>query len=258
MKIKAVVLAVVFALLLCVPAAAKTYSQGDISVDIPDEFGVITPEYVEEHPEIAEIFEGQTDKSLKAHMEDNGILFIAVEKNEVRQIQLRVEEGAPNSYVKNVGDLSLLSNESIKESAGEIARTIEQKTDSKVKEDYRVVQSHSGIKAIRFELLAKDAEYACIQYVTVRNGKLYSLTGYDALGSNMDFLADAFDGLSIKKDSDPITVQQGNQLLSTVITVLLIVVAVLVIGRIVATFIHDFKNRDNDVREFVKIKRRKF
>lgn len=258
MKTKVIVLVLALAVFFSVPAAAKSFSKDGISLTFPDEYLVITPELIDEHPEIAESFEGQTDKSLKAHMEGNGILYLAIEKGEVRQIQFRAEKGAEGSFAEKVGDLSLLSNESIKDSAGEMALVIQQKTNSKVAEDYRVVMSQSGIKAIRFELLSNETDYACVQYVTIRNGYIYSLTGYDSPGSDAAFLGDIFDTLSIEKESKPITVAQGNQWLTTVITVLLILVAAAVIIRVIITFVYDFKNRDNDVREFVKIKRRKF
>ena len=71
-------------------------------------------------------------------------------------------------------------------------------------------------------------------------------------------LADIFETLRIDKQRSGFTVAKGAQVVTTIIVVALVAVAIIVIVRLIASFVTDFKNRDNDVREFVKIKRRKF
>ena len=251
MRLRSLVLALLLFAVICLPAAATTLSGNGLELELPDEYLIITPDNVSDNSSAAKTL-GFTDKTLKTHMEDNGMIFLALLGNNTKQIQLRELVADPDSFAAKIEDLSLLNNENIRESAAVLMEQISLSAES----DWEVVANTSGLKAIK--ITVPGEETVSIQYVTVRNGKIYSLVGYDAPGSEMEFLADVFETMVIEKKRSGFSVTGASQIITTVIVVLLVAVAVVVIIRLIASFVIDFRNRDNDVREFVKIKRRKF
>lgn len=251
MRIRSLVLAIAFCFALCLPVAAATVAGDGLSVSVPDDYLIITQDNVKDNAEAAKVL-GFTDKTLKTHMKDNGILFLGLIGNNTRQIQFRELQGASDSYATKIDDLSLLSNESIRNSADLIMQGLSIPVGSR----FEIVANTSGLKAIKITI--PDEETVSVQYVTVRNGIIYSLVGYDSPAADMSYLADMFESLNIKRKSNGFTVSGATQIITTIIVVLLIAVAVVVIVRLIISFVIDYRNRDNDVREFVRIKRRKF
>ena len=251
MKLKVLFLALALALSLCLPVAAASVSGGGISLDMPDDYLIITPDTAKDNAEAAKVL-GFTEKTLKTHMQDNGMLFLALTGNNTKQIQLRELLCSEDSFAAKIGDLSLLDNEDIRNSAAILLENANLEGSTK----YQVVANSGGLKAIK--ITSSGDTFMSEQYITVRNGKIYSLVGFDAPGANTEYLADIFETLRIDKQRSGFTVAKGAQVVTTIIVVALVAVAIIVIVRLIASFVTDFKNRDNDVREFVKIKRRKF
>ncbi len=248
-RIKAIVLALCLVFALCVPAAAAKVAGDGVSIEISDDFLVITPQNVAKNAATAKVL-GFTEKTLKTHMTENGMLLLALTGNNTRQIQLREQISAKDSYAAKIGDLSLLSNEDIRESARILLEQMNLQGESEV------ISNANGLKAIK--LVSVNEDMQSVQYITVRNGRIYSLVGYDAKGADTDYLADVFETLNIEKKSGKFSLAGATGVVTTIIVSLLILVAVIVIIRLIISFVVDFRNRDNDVREFVRIKRRKF
>ena len=253
MKRKILVAAAFFAAILCFQASAATLSlkNGNVALTLPDEYIAVTQDNTSSHKNEAQLL-GFTDKTLKKHMRDNGILLLALTGNNTRQIQLRCVDGPQDGFAAKVGDLSLLDDDAITESAGQLAAQLA----GVEADDCTVVANADGIKAIR--IVSSTEETAVYQYVTVRNGEIYSLVGYDGLNSDGAYLAGVFETLTIKKLSPGFSIADGSQLVTTIIIIGLIAVALFIIIRLVISFVYDFRNRENDVSDYVKIKRRKF
>ena len=250
-RIKAIALALCLVLALCVPAAAAKVAGDGVSIEISDEFLVITPQNVAKNAAAAKVL-GFTEKTLKTHMTENGMLLLALTGNNTRQIQLREQVAPSDSYAAKIGDLSLLDNENIRESA----KALLEQMSLPGQADVQVVSNSNGLKAIRLSAVSDNV--LSVQYITVRNGRIYSLVGYDAADADTDYLADIFETLNIEKKGGKFSLAGATGVVTTIIVSLLILVAVIVIIRLIISFVVDFRNRDNDVREFVRIKRRKF
>ncbi len=251
MKLKALLLALLLITVVAFPASAATLKGDGISLEVPDEYLIITPDNVSENVKAAKVL-GFTEKTLKTYMQDNGMIFLGLVGNNTRQVQLRAKTGGEDSFAAKIGDLSLLDNENIRESAAVIMDQL----DLSATDRYEVVANTGGLKAIK--ITAESEDGTSVQYVTIRNGVIYSLVGFDAAGSSMDYLADIFESLEIKKEKGGFTLAEGTQIVTTVIVVLLMLAAVVVIIRLLISFVRDFRNRENDVSEYIKIKRRKF
>lgn len=232
-------------------AAELSLNNGSVSVTLPEEYITVTQDNVSEHAYHAALL-GYNAKSLKSHMQDNGILLLALTGNNTRQIQLRVSEGGEDSYAAKIGDLSLLTDEALVSSATEL---VAQLSGTNV-EECSIVENQNGIKAILISSTGENA--VTYQYITVRNGDIYSLVGHDAKDSDGSFLTAVFDSLSVKKESTGFSVTDGSLILTAAIILLLICGGLFLIIRLIISFVHDFRNRENDVSDYIKIKRRKF
>ena len=250
---KALALFVCFAWLLCMTASAKTLtlSEGNISVTVPGEFIAVTQDNVSDYADAATSL-GFTVKSLKSHMKDNGILVLLLTGNNTCQVQLRVSEGSEDSFAEKIGDFSMLTDQALAQSASELVKAM---TDTTV-DECSIVENSNSIKAI--ELITATKESSVWQYITVRNGDIYSLVCYDSPDSDGIAVRKMFDSLNIKQETFGFTVGDGAQIVTAAIILPLIGGAVFLIIRLIMSFVHDFRNRENDVSDYIKIKRRKF
>lgn len=140
---------------------------------------------------VAEIVK-MSKEDLKTDVESKNIIFLAVDTENTRQIQLTETE---NKFSTTVSNLSNLSDSSIRSLVPDItgAENIKGK-----------VVLHGEQKYVRIEL--KSKEYVLTQFFTVENKKLYTLSFYTNLEVSTDYIKDTF---SYKqKTADSITVKE--------------------------------------------------
>ena len=140
---------------------------------------------------VAEIVK-MSKEDLKTDVESKNIIFLAVDKENTRQIQLTETE---NKFSTTVSNLSNLSDSSIRSLAADITG---------VENIKGKVVLHGEQKYVRIEL--KSKEYVLTQFFTVENKKLYTLSFYTNLEVSTDYIKDTF---SYKqKTADSITVKE--------------------------------------------------
>ena len=140
---------------------------------------------------VAEIVK-MTQEDLKTDVESKNIIFLAVDAENTRQIQLTETE---NKFSTTVSNLSNLSDSSIRSLAADITG---------VENIKGKVVLHGEQKYVRIEL--KSKEYVLTQFFTVENKKLYTLSFYTNLEVSTDYIKDTF---SYKqKTADSITVKE--------------------------------------------------
>lgn len=134
---------------------------------------------------IAEIL-GETTDTLDNYCYNNGIIYLAI--NEKNTKQIRVTENS-TAFSESVGELTGLSDDKIAALAPEIAgsgfhtETVTQK---------------SGRKFIKATALSEDSggKFTLIQYITVTSKKKYIISIYTAAGENTDYAEKVFSSFS--------------------------------------------------------------
>ncbi len=242
MKTKVFALFLALMCLFSITAFAATPTDVDISLNLGEEFFIITEDSVSKNEEIVENL-GYTKSSFKALFTKGTLVAFILHADTKSQIQIRAEE---TQFSKKMEDLSLLEGENL----WAVATELSSKAQSIVNVgDTAFVYSVSQI--------TDDAgSYSVSQYITIKNGRLYTFNFYSN-SADADFEQQVLTAAQIKTIKKKATLTE---------TVVLILMSVLILGFVVAMGFLIFsivsqirRNReDNDVREFVRIKRRKF
>lgn len=221
-------------------AQAKDYSfKGDnLQINIPDEYTVLTPGNLNKNKDLVEAI-GHSVTSLKNNMQNDGVILMAVASENKHQIQLK---SATTTFTSQIVSLSSLSGDQLNTVASQL-----------VGKDYSIVYKNN---IVFLKISSKTSEYNSAQYVTVENGKLYTLVYYGDEPWRLDTVLNA---LTITKASG-FSLFDSTTVLQIVLISVVIVAVIVAIVLILISFIKDFKNRndENDVRDYIKIKRRKF
>ena len=171
------------ALVFAVLTLSLTLSAAEITENPGKEFFVYGDKQSNE--KIAEILE-ETADSLDNYCYNNGIIYLAINEKNTKQIRLYENSTA---FSESVGELTSLSDDKITALAPEIAgdgfhtETVTQK---------------NGIKFIKATALSQDSggKFTLIQYITVTSKKEYTLSFYTASGENTDYAEKVFSTLS--------------------------------------------------------------
>ncbi|MBR2040117.1 MAG: hypothetical protein IJ948_01910, partial [Clostridia bacterium] len=147
--------------------------------------------YSAEPQEVADAL--NTDLSdLEDKIKTQGILFLATDEDNTRQIQLTSEQ---NDFSRTVSNLSNLSDSSIRSLLPDITGLENIKGK---------IVLHGEQKYVRIDL--KSEEYILTQFFTVENKKLYTLSFYTDVDTSTDYIKSTF---SVKsKVSDNITLKE--------------------------------------------------
>lgn len=237
----------VVAILICITAAflgtfsalADSYSvdNGNITANSPPDYSVITKDNIKKMTETVERL-GYSVESLKNHMNKNNILLIAVNNENTTQFQLKFSK---TDFSNNVETLSGLEQSTLDE--------IGQK----------LFLSHYDIKTINktvyYVYKSENTEYDSIQYITIANGKIYTLVCYVADDNEAYSFAS---GLKIKSKK-AITLFSGASILQMVLFIIIFVIALAGVVFIIYTLVRDYynKKKQNEFTQVIKIKRRK-
>lgn len=147
--------------------------------------------YSAEPQEVADALNTELS-DLEDKIKTQGILFLATDEDNTRQIQLTSEQ---NDFSKTVSNLSNLSDSSIRSLLPDITGLENIKGK---------IVLHGEQKYVRIDL--KSEEYILTQFFTVEDKKLYNLSFYTDVDTSTDYIKSTF---SVKsKVSDNITLKE--------------------------------------------------
>ncbi len=239
-----------------IPASAETFSdaQRGVTLQVPDGYTVVTAETLDEQAEYLETL-GHSVDSFGTYFSKDGLLLFAASADGDRQVQLKCVQ---TDFTAEIGDLSLLDDTKAREVASKIISDTTKATWD--------LFEFSGMKLFEIRTSTADSggAFCTVQYVTIRNGSLYTLACYSA-GENLaqadlDAAAEMLSGFRIQQQKQKFSVFDAESIFLTALICLAILAALGVMGFIVYSFFKDAKRKrdENDVSEYVKIKRRKF
>jgi len=142
----------------------------------------ITPQkdmilYSEKPSKVSEILKID-ENSLADTIKENNIIFLAVNKNNSKQIQLVWDE---TSFSSSVGNLSNLSNESIDALLPDITGDQNVKGDIVYKNNYKLVKINKS-----------QDNFIITQFYTIVDNKMYILTFYSGTAENLNYIDSTF------------------------------------------------------------------
>ncbi len=176
------------ALVFAVLTLSFTLSAAEITENPGKEFLVYGDKQSNE--KIAEILEETTD-TLDNYCYNNGIIYLAINEKNTKQIRLYENSTA---FSESVGELTSLTDDKIAALAPEI-----------VGEGFHTetVTQKSGRKFIKATALSQDSggKFTLIQYITVTSKKEYTLSFYTASDENTDYAEKVFSTLSFRADT---------------------------------------------------------
>ena len=173
--------------MLTFPVFAATY---DIQITAPK--GFYSYKSGQSAESTAKIL-GMTEAELENYCNENGIVFIAANKDNTKQIRVCVTE---SEFSSSIGNLSNLSDDKITALIPDITGAVSGELNEK-----------GGQKYIKTAEALSDSggEYSVISYVTVAAKKDYVLSFYTASGTSTDYTEEVFDSFSSEdfyKDAD--------------------------------------------------------
>ena len=173
---------------------------------------------------------GMTSDELKNYCSENGIVFIAVNEDNTKQIRVSVTE---SEFSSSIGNLTNLSDDKITALIPDITGSV----SGEITEKY-------GQRFIKTAEALSDSggEYSVISYVTVTAKKDYILSFYTAAGTSTDYVGEVFDSFSSEdfyKEADE---------KSYFVYVIIAAIVLLALGSvyIIFTLVRDIKNDRED------------
>ncbi len=244
-------IAITLALLLLFAFGAGAQTFGKLNIELDDSFIALTEEGISKNPELVEWL-GYTKSSMQKYFEDNDLVVFAANEDNSRQIQVKCSQ---TEFSKQLGDLALLNEEDAQEMVGKILPVGPNDSYSLLWID----------DMLMYELLSvsndSGGSFCSLQYVTIRDGKLYSIGFFengtqlsDEFKSDIDSMVST---LSISTDKK-VTVSRAENLTEVIIVwVLIAVAAVGAVILLVSIFSEIYSSRNADNRHFVIRRRRK-
>ena len=222
---KAIVLLIAL-LIFSFPLSAA--AESGVEIDVGKEF--FTAETEDGKAKIAEITDMSTEE-LNSFCDSGGIIFLAVNKDNSKQIRISCLK---NKFSEAAENISLLSDE-------EIERLIPDITD--VASDECEIVDKNGQKFIRCVSSLSDSggSFFLTQYITVANGKNYILSFYTP-SEDREFTEGIFNTYNCK---DFLKTQESGGKGASFGIIAASVLTFAVILFIIYTFIRDFKRNEN-------------
>ncbi len=226
---------IVFSSAFSLVVSAETHTLSDnIEITLPDDFILLTDNNLRANEEIITSL-GHSLTSLRNYMDENHVLFIAMDSQNKNQAQLSAFK---TEFSKDIGDLGGL------------------KADELEKIGKQMLGGNFEIISINGWVYFKTkvdglAGYATVQYITFKNGMLYTLNYY---GSDSSVANSIASGLALPQKSSGTSAQT---ILLSILLWVALVAALVTMVLLILSFVSDFqKNKeDNDVREYIRIKR---
>lgn len=234
----------------CVVSAKGTVTEikeHGLTLTLPDGFTSLDSTDASEKEEVVENF-GYTVSSFKNYLEQNNILLFAADKNGT-QLFLRCWE---TDFSKEINDLGVLEKDSLKTVASKII-TIKGS-------EYKSL-TVNGMRLL--EVLKSDndsgGDFFSVQYVTIRNGKIYSIDFAFPGSENEENLLKASETIKTLEISDKSTSSKWDvpSVLEMVFIWIIITAAAGTVIFIIFSFVKDYKKHNADNADTETIFRRK-
>lgn len=227
-------IAVVIPVLILSVFAADT----KVKINAGKEFTVLSSGKNEK--ELASIL-GITEDELISYCKENSIEYLAVNRDNTKQIKLSVKQTEFSSAVIN---FSNLSDENIAAVIPEIIGVSNVKCETADK---------NGQKFAKVRLSSSDSggEYTVSQYITVANKRLFILSVCTAADKNTDYADEIFEGFDSEDFNHTKSTKNGYNGIIVGAIAILVVVCAFVAVTLVRDIRSDYavKNGDNDCKE---------
>lgn len=173
---------------------------------------------------------GMTEEELENYCNENGIVFIAVNKDNTKQIRISVTE---SEFSSSIGNLSNLSDDKITALIPDITGSVG--GELLEKDGQRFIKTAEN-------LTDSGGEYSVINYVTVAAKKDYVLSFYTAFGTDAHYSEEVFDNFS----SADFYKEEGEKSYFVYVIIAAMVLLVLGSAYIIFTLVRDIKNDRKD------------
>lgn len=221
-------------------------------VTFPENYTVITSDNISYNSDFIELL-GYSEESFGKYLRQNNIVSFAANENNGRQFLFSVYE---TDLSKQLGDISGKTDSELEV----IGNAIFGKTDA------RIIRSDAeAFFEITTAVTDEDLEYCTVQYVTIRNGKYYTLNyhGSEPQLSDSEYneIRSVLGTLTIPREKGfAASVKTGGatQIFYSVFIGVLTLVGAVLIVLLSVSLIRDLRrNRNGRSKENFKIKRRK-
>lgn len=232
-------------------ASTAQNSEHELTLTLPEEYVLLSSETAEENAELLESL-GYSETAFKNYLkqvDNTQILFLGVNPDNMAQVTVKASS---TEFSKKIIDFSLLTDEALQKTAKDLVAV---KGASQKKAEV------NGIKLIEVRATDKDSggEFCSIQYLTVRNGVLYTV-GYTFNGpvseAKVNTAWESIQSLDIKDVTTSSAFDLGTILLMFLLSAV-VIAGVVVVGLIIYTFIRDVKNKKASPNQEVEYIRRK-
>lgn len=236
--LSAIFLCIFVASFFSLSALANTVSHtvDEITLKISDKYFVFTPNStVKDFAALK-----GSDKLKDAFANDNELVFIATTDGLQSQFVVRKTQ---TEFSKKTESLNGISEEMLKNIAAEI-------TDL----PYEGVYTTGNVNYLRFD--NKSEAISTTLFVAIENGNLYTFNYY---GNDVFVSAELLNGVTIQTKKEISSVSVKTVVIIVIVWLVIAAVAIFLIY-LVISFIRDYKisHNENDVSNYIKIKRRKF
>lgn len=172
--------------------------------------------------EISDAF-GMEEQELKSYISANGIIYLAVNENNTKQIRL---SSSKNSFSEEIENLSSLIDEDITALSAELMG--EEATQTEI-----ITKGAQKFLKASLSLSDSGGNYTLTKYVTVAQGKNYTLSFYTSKGENSEYIEEVFKTFTCDDFLKESNTNQNKFLL-------LIIIASAVAVFILFTFLRDY------------------
>ena len=178
LKIK-ILFAVLLAVVVLFPISAAANASVDMK-DIDETFYVFSN--ASDREKVSKIT-GEETEDLKEYCSSNGIIYLAVNEDNSKQIRI---SRTKSNFSEKLGNISFLTDGEIEDVFAE---------DIKASSKYKLTEKNSQ-KFIVFENRYSDSggKYTLTSFVTVANENLYTLSFYTSENSDTEYMEKVFDG----------------------------------------------------------------
>ncbi len=241
----------VLIMLFTFSASAEKIADYNIDFSLPNEFIVLTEKNAGKNIDTLKSM-GFTESSFKSYINNNNIVLFASLPNKSCQIAVNV---VSTDFSKETEDFDYLDNEHIERLLPELISG---------EASLKKIDVLNGSKFVITENFGNDkaGEFYYLQYVTVKNQNLYTVTlSFDeSIPEGAAYAGSLMQTFTVSKAKEKITLNGVQNIATYVILVVVIVALAVVIVYIIYTVISDIvRNRNtSDVAPYVKIKRRRF
>lgn len=223
------------AIIFLVCAFTISVSAFNISNITPsDEFIV----YSENQTDVANILK-TTETELAKTVTENSILYLAVNSNNTKQIQLKCKE---TDFSHSISNLNNLSDDSINTLLPQIAGLDNVKGETVYKGEQKFIK-------LNLQSQKNDNEYILTQFITVIEKKMYILSFYTDVNESTEYIDKAF---SVTEHKENLKNDKDYSLLKTAVicaTIIFGLVCVILIFTIIKDLIHRKDEQEEETDE---------